>query len=334
MKHTLSITLFLVIFFFIAQIFGLFVINKDMKVETTPSGQIETVHGETAIGERPEIKGSSTFIYMIVAVLIGTVLLLVFARFRGFNLWKIWFFFAVWMSMAISLGVFAKAGIALIIAFVLALLKIFRPTFIVHNGTELLVYSGIALLLVPLFTAFWAFMLLIAFSLYDMFAVWKSKHMVKLAKFQMESNVFAGFFIPYRRTKKGIKAEVAKKPEKKAKEIKSAKMAAFAKKQKAYLQKQLPKAAAPGAAEESTNAVLGGGDIALPMIFSGAIMEELVRMQNISKNIALLKASIIPIFAAIALFILLVKSEKGKFYPAMPFIAIGCIIGYIIVLLL
>ena len=36
----------------------------------------------------------------------------------------------------------------------------------------------------------------------------------------------------------------------------------------------------------------------------------------------------------IALLILLMKGDKDKFYPAMPFLSVGCLIGYGIFLLL
>ena len=49
----------------------------------------------------------------------------------------------------------------------------------------------------PLLNIFYAYILLIILSLYDMYAVWKSKHMVKMAKFQTRSGIFAGLLIPY-----------------------------------------------------------------------------------------------------------------------------------------
>ena len=35
--------------------------------------------------------------------------------------------------------------------------------------------------------------------------------------------------------------------------------------------------------------------------------------------------------SAIALSYLLIKSEKSRYYPAMPFLTVGCLIGYIII---
>ncbi len=50
-------------------------------------------------------------------------------------------------------------------------------------------YTGIAILFVPILNVFWMIILLIVISIYDAYAVWKSKHMVKMANFQMIKQV-------------------------------------------------------------------------------------------------------------------------------------------------
>jgi len=314
MKHNLAVTLTLIIFFLVAELFGLYAIGRDLKISKSSAGQIITSHPVTAVGARPEIKNSQTLIYIFVSVLIGTVLILLLAKFRQPRIWKFWFFLAVWMAMAICLGVFMRPWLAIMVAFALALLKILKPNPISHNVTELLIYAGIALMIVPLLNALWAFILLIAFSVYDMIAVWKSKHMVSLAEFQMQSRVFAGFFIPYKMKAAPVQS--------------SARQVASAPKKAGRHKKTL------AAEAQSQSAILGGGDIALPMIFSGAFMEQLVRVQALTKEAAFFRASIISLFATAALAVLLFKSEKGKFYPAMPFLTIGCIVGTIVAMLI
>jgi len=78
-------------------------------------------------------------------------------------------------------------------------------------------------------------------------------------------------------------------------------------------------------------AVLGGGDIGFPLIFAGVIMKDLM-LQN-PEIIGFLKALIIPIFVSLALLYLLTTSQKDKFYPAMPYLTVGCFIGYFAVIL-
>lgn len=304
MKHTLKVSILLIIAFLFSQIIGLAIINSYVDVEKT----IET--GEIKVEDlpynlpRPTAEGGgSAIITIISAVLIGTILIFLIMKFGDVLWWKIWFFMAVSFCLLFAFKAFMPSFFASILAVALAGFKIFKPNIFIHNISELFVYGGLAALIVPLFNnpetnILWAFALLVIISIYDMIAVWKSKHMIKLAKFQTKSKVFAGLLIPYQmpgHIKNQGKARLTK--------IKTA--------------------------------ILGGGDMGFPLFFSGIVMQNLV-LENIDKGIsnflgmAYLKALIIPVFVAIALLILLVKSKKDKFYPAMPFLTAGCIVGYIV----
>ena len=81
------------------------------------------------------------------------------------------------------------------------------------------------------------------------------------------------------------------------------------------------------------NAILGGGDVAFPLLFAGVVMESLI-VQGLSKAGAFYQSLIITATTAIALALLFFFAKKDKFYPAMPFISAGCFIGYLIVLLI
>ena len=216
--------------------------------------------------------------------------------------------FAVFLSVGVSLGVIMNNNLALLLGFILELLKIYKPNILVHNFTEVLMYSGIAVLLVPIFDVKWMLILLLVISVYEMYAVWKSKHMVKMAKFQTQSEVFAGIMIPYE--KHGSKVEI-KAP------IKPASMVSSKKESK----------------HELKNAILGGGDVAFPLLFAGVVMESLIR-SGLGQGIALAQSLIISFFVTISILGLFIFAKKDKFYPAMPFVTIGCLIGYGIILIL
>ncbi len=57
-------------------------------------------------------------------------------------------------------------------------------------------------------------------------------------------------------------------------------------------------------------------------------------MMSYPHAIGFMLTFIISITTAIALFILLIKAQKGKFYPAMPFISAGSVAGYLIIIAL
>lgn len=296
MKHTLKITIILVTIFFFAQLIGLSIINQYIDHQTTSDTGNVTWSSLPYDIERPEIEESSSYLWIFFAILIGTALLLLLIKFQRVNLWKFWFFISVWLALSIAFGAFINQLFAVMLGFILGIWKIFKPNIWVHNTTELFVYGGLAAIFVPILNVWGVFILLLVISIYDMIAVWKSKHMVKLAKFQTRSKVFAGLLIPYQIPKKTLDKNQIKEQNSKIVKIKSA--------------------------------VLGGGDIGFPLIFTGVVMKQLMLTNTIS--IGFLKASIISVTATISLFWLLSAAKKDRFYPAMPFISIGCVIGYII----
>jgi len=115
--------------------------------------------------------------------------------------------------------------------------------------------------------------------------------MQKMAKYQINKvKVFSGFFIPYLGNKEKKLIKYAYKNKKKGKKIKI------------------------------SVAILGGGDVVFPLILAGVVM----------RSIGLLPALMISIGATLALVYLFMRSEKGKFYPAMPFITAGIFAGLLV----
>lgn len=295
-KHNITVTTLLVALFVITQLVGLGLIAHSMEVSVDKTGTIAVSYPDTAIGERPDTQGASSFLLLVIGVGVGTLLLLLLIKFRQVMVWKAWYFLAVTMTLAVALGAVVTVWIAGMLAFVLAAWKIFRPNVIIHNLTEVFVYAGIALLISPLLNVFWMSALLIAFALYDLYAVFKSKHMVAMAQFQTDSKLFAGVMIPYGK----------------------------------------PRKAAPKQATQTTtntqarSAILGGGDLALPLIFSGVVLHWLVE-QGVGVGAAFGYTLLVVFGATAALAGLFVYAKKGKFYPAMPPIALGCFVGLALV---
>jgi len=82
------------------------------------------------------------------------------------------------------------------------------------------------------------------------------------------------------------------------------------------------------------NAILGGGDIFFPLLFTGVFMKYLIVIENLSKLNSFLLSLIVVICVTIALSILFYKSRKDKYYPALPFLTLGCFIGFALVKLI
>ena len=165
--------------------------------------------------------------------------------------------------------------------------------------------------------------MLVIISIYDIIAVWKSKHMVKLANFQTDQKVFAGLFIPYSIKKNGreIKTKVHWAKKSAGKSIRSVSQKGMPPPPKPKDSNLMDKSKVK--AVKAKNAILGGGDIGFPLLFAGAVM----------KAFGFGSALIIVALTTVALTFLLFKAEKDKFYPAMPFISAGCFLGLLVVYL-
>ncbi len=186
MKHNLKVVLILTLMFLISQIIGLYVTGLSI-------GQKELAFGL----EKPELDKETSFVYIFVLIIFVTLIALVIARFNAIRLWKVWFFISIVVVLSVSLSFLVDQKIAITLALIAAFFKIIKPNVIVHNISELFLYGGLSVLFAESLSILTASLLIILIAVYDMYAVWKSKHMIKLAKFQSKARVFTGFLIPY-----------------------------------------------------------------------------------------------------------------------------------------
>lgn len=292
----------LIAMFLVTQLIGLAVIYSYtpivQQVEINGTLQNVTVNPLPYGLEPPEVEKEISLISIIFAFIIAIFFVFLLTKLKAALFIRLWFFIVVIIVLAITFNAllswfvpykFYPEVISLVIALPLAIYKIFKRNLIVHNITELLIYPGIAVVFVPLLNVWTIVILLIIISVYDIWAVWHSGFMQKMAKYQInELKLFAGFFVPYLNKKQRELVREAK-----------AKKSKLKKSMKVNL------------------AILGGGDVVFPIITAGVIF----------RSLGLIPALIVSLFATISLFVLFVFAKKGKFYPAMPFITAGLLIG-------
>ncbi len=285
--------------FLVAQFIGLgvnYIYTPQVETLVTPAGtsfNVTTYNLPYGVEPPEDNEPKMNFLSMIIAFIMAIGLMLLLMKFRAELLLRGWFFIVITFGLAVALNAFLlsfqyAAIIAFFIALVLAYLKVFKRNIIVHNLTELLIYPGVSAIFVPLLNIWTVVFLLVIISFYDMYVVWHSGFMQKMAKFQMNKvRVFSGFFIPYIRKEDKALIEKIKKGKEKSQKIKV------------------------------NIALLGGGDVVFPMILAGVVLQAW----------GLIPALIIILGATLSLAHLFYISEKGKFYPAMPFISTGCLIA-------
>ncbi len=285
MKHNLKITLIILAMFVITQFIGLYV--------TSYYGSHMMPYGLSTPTPTENVQFYSMFSQIIIAFIIAILLIFILAELKIGFLLKLWFFVVVSIALGIAFtSIFPSLKyisiFSLILAAILSYIKIFKRNIIIHNLTELLIYPGIASLFVPILNLWTTILFLILISLYDMWAVWKSGIMQKMAKYQIDHlGIFSGFFIPYLSKSVKMKIRKMKKSDLKKKKVKA------------------------------NVAILGGGDVVFPIIASG-VMYSLM---------GLVSALFVILGATLGLTYLFFFAKKKKFYPAMPFITAGILLA-------
>jgi len=336
MKHSWQVTLLFVLFFLVSHILGLFLIGNSVSFSTDAKGVSIISFKDTFVGEHPVMSDLESIIYLVVGITIGTLVLLFFAKKKKTSWWRIWFLIASWLAMTVSIqALFNSSTILLsVLAAFLALWKVYKPNVVIHNFTEVLIYTGITLIFVPMFSVLSMFIVLILISIYDAYAVWKSKHMVTLATFTRDANLFPGFAVKY-------SLDDSKERNKKTEE--STQFTA-GRTQLADNSSQFTASRTRQTAHSSWSAdnrrlsnsrvgILGGGDVVFPLLFSGVSLIGLLK-KGVSFEGAFSFALVISFCATLSLFLLFYFSKKDRFYPAMPFLTAGTFFGYFLALIL
>ena len=311
MKHNKKITIILIAMFLVTQFIGLAVQHADIfHIQQEINGtMVDVSNPQLEWIQPPEPQNKEESIGMlgslIFAFILAVTILFFLSKFKVEFILRAWFFLVVVIAIFLTIYAFEKLVpfnisynlailIPLVIAIPLAFFKIYRRGFFVHNFTELIIYPGIAAVFVPIFNFYTIIVFLILISLYDMWAVWHSGLMQKMAKYQMDKlNIFSGFFVPY--AGKKVRASIKKmKKTLSKKELKKKKI-------------------------KVNVAILGGGDVIFPIITAGVML----------KTFGLMPALFVIFGATAGLIYLFYISETKKFYPAMPFITAGIFLGMI-----
>ncbi len=222
--------------------------------------------GELPYGmEHSDFEKEQPVLALLIFIGIATTIFLLIIKFQLWKVWKAWFFVAVTATTSIFLYMFLEPVTALLIAGILAFIRLNEKDEYYANLLNLMMFASIGALFSTIFSLQAVIIFLLIISAYDFVSVFMTKHMVKIAKSNKDQGLFAGLIVNWR----------------------------------------------------GSTLVLGGGDVALPLIFQGVVLA--------SYGVA---AAFFTIFGAVlGLAVLLFIGEKKKFYPAMPFITTGLLVG-------
>lgn len=228
--------------------------------------------------------------YFLLATLFILLVSLLGKRFKKGKemIFKALFIFTIVLGGLISFSIWLPDFFALILVVVLVFGWLIKPIVFLHDFAMISGVVGIGGVLGLSFSPLVMVVILIIFSIYDYIAVYKTKHMVKIAKEMVEAGAILGFILPQKIS--DLLADL--------KEVK------------------------PG----GKFLILGGGDIAFPLIFSVSLIP-----------LGILNSLIVGFFAFLGLlvsFLLFIYQKTRKPIPALPPIALFSIIGYLITMLI
>jgi len=230
-----------------------------------------------------------SFSQFILNFLLATLFIFLILRFVKFEkekgtIFKILFILAVSFGGLLFLETWLPEPLSLIFVFVLIFWWLKKPSVLIQDLLIILGIAGTGSILGLSLNPLMVILLLVIFSIYDFIAVYKTKHMVRMAKAMLESRAILALVIPpnifgFRESLEKIQ---------------------------------------PG----GKFLILGGGDIAFPLIFSVSLIPS-----------GILHSFIVALFSLIGLFAsfwFFTKQKERKPIPALPPIALFSIIGYLI----
>lgn len=231
-----------------------------------------------------------SFWQFILYFLLATFFIFLLTFLRKFERGKGIIFKALFIFVTFSGGliVISSLGIPDIPALILMLILIFSwlkiPSVLIHNLAMTLGIAGMGSTLGLSLSPLMVIVLLIIFSIYDFIAVYKTKHMIKMAKEMIEAGAILALICP----------------------------------QKISDFKSSLKEVRPG----GKFLILGGGDVASPLLLAASLIPE-----GISNSL------IVAFFALIGLslsFLFFISQKVRQPIPALPPIALFSIIGFLI----
>ena len=191
------------------------------------------------------------------------------------------------LGSLISLGVFV-GDFAILLVLVLLLLWLKKPSVFLQDILVIFGIAGAGSFLGIRLSPKTVVLLLAIFSIYDYLAVYKTKHMVKMAKEMIEEGAIVGLVLP----------------------LKISDFSASLKEVR------------PG----GRFFVLGGGDVAFPLLLSCSLLTE-----GLTSSLVVAAFSLLGLFFG---FLIFTQQKSRRPIPALPPIALFSIIGYLITLII
>lgn len=139
---------------------------------------------------------------LLIFLIIASAFILLFGRLSKTRwFFKFIFILVIFIGIQTFLSLFINGIWPSLIAFLIILIRLSVPSIIIHNLTLSFAIAPVGAILGVNFSPLAAIILLIVLSTYDFIAVYKTKHMVKMAKEMIEGGALFVLVLPEHRLK-------------------------------------------------------------------------------------------------------------------------------------
>lgn len=316
------------IFYLFAQLFGLV---SAWKILQTPLIK-EQIEGQKI-----------SWLNLVISVIVGTILILLALRFLKHRApYKIFFGFLFFLGSFYTLNLWLPSIPSLILTVILFWSHQRWPRIITHNLIIISTIIWTAVLLGLIISPWQMMIILLILSVYDMIAVWKTKHMITMFKGLAERGVIFALIIPTRIKNlfkpipvisefhsdaridaNNISVNLRNNQRESAHED-------IGVNQRTNLRKSAM-CGSEASAHGRDFLFLGTGDLALPMIFAISAFHSCYSWPNSCKFAILPPILIIAgALLGIAFINFVMMGKERKPLPALPPLAVGAILGWVI----
>lgn len=137
------------------------------------------------------------FLFSFILVNVFVIFLLFFSsRLRKGALLKILFLFSLGFSILLLINTWIPNILSFVLTFLLIFLWLKKPSVLTHDLVMVFAMAGAGSILGLRMNPKIVIALLILFSIYDFIAVYKTKHMIKMAKEMMKKGAIAALIVP------------------------------------------------------------------------------------------------------------------------------------------
>lgn len=145
----------------------------------------------------PQMTDVSSIATFIITFIIATAILLIILKFyKGKSFFKLFFILLLIVGADLVFSAFIPGALSKVLALALVALWLLLPIIFIHNMTILIAIAGIGTSLGLVLSLPIVLILLAALSIYDVVAVFTTKHMVTMFKDLMNRGVILSIIVP------------------------------------------------------------------------------------------------------------------------------------------